>query len=146
MKNYAHYLQPLYAFAASSPKNRPLSWKENLQNDFTKSQEALAQATLLSFPDPKADTELVVDASGFCIGAVLQQIQHGSPQPLAFWSKTLTETQKSWSAFDRELYACFSSIKHFCYFLDSHQYVLKTDHKPVVHKFYSNTIACSRRQ
>ena len=81
-------------------------------------------------------TQLAVDASGFCIGAVLQQSQNGSPQPLAFWSKALTETQKSWSAFDRELYACFSSTKHFHYFLDSHHFVLKTDHKPVVHKLY----------
>ena len=93
-----------------------------------KSQEALAKATPLSFPDPNSKTELVVDASRFCIGAVLQQIQDGSPRSLAFWLKVLIEAQISWSNFERELYASYSAIMHFQYFLEAKALVPKADH------------------
>ena len=144
--NYAKFLQPLPLFSASAPTNRPLAWTEDLKFLFNKSKTALAELTLLAFPDPLATTELIVDASGFCIGATLLQIDNGLCQPLAFWSKSLTESQKSWSAFERELYACYASIKHFQYLPDAKEFILKTDHCPIVDKFRSNTLATSSRQ
>ena len=136
--NYAKFLQPLHLFSTSAPPN--------LKSLFNKSKTALAESTLLAFPDPLATTELIVDASGFCIGATLQQVNNGLSQPLAFWSKSLTESQKSWSAFERELYAYYASIKHFQYLLDAKEFILKTDHCPIVDKFRSNTLATSPRQ
>jgi len=142
----SHFLQPLHTFVASAPKNRPLQWSEDLETSFESSKTALKEATILAFPDPDAKTELVVDASGSCIGAVLQQSKEGKIFPIAFWSKGLSEAQKSWSAFERELYASYMSIKHFQYFLDAKDFTLKTDHKPIVTKFHSNTLAASPRQ
>ena len=65
---------------------------------------------------------------------------------MPFWSKSLTESQKSSSAFERELYACYASIKQFQYLLDTKKVILKTDHCPIVDKFRSNTLATSPRQ
>ena len=117
--NYAKVLQPLHLFSASVPTNCPSAWTEDLKSIFNKSKTAFAESTLLAFPDPLATTELIVDAFGFFIGATLQQVNHGLSQPIAFWSKSLTELQKSWSAFERELYACYAFIKHFQYLLDA---------------------------
>ena len=60
---------------------------------------------------------------------------------LAFWSNSLTESQKSWFAYQRELYACYASIKYFQCLLGAKEFILKTDHFPIVGKFHSNTLA-----
>ena len=60
--------------------------------------------------------------------------------------KKLNGITKSWSAFKRELNACYASIKHFQYLLDAKEFILKTDHRPIIDKFGSNTLATSSRQ
>ena len=142
--NSAEFLQPLYYLLNS--KCQSLKWTDPLIQCFEESKKALSSAKRLVFPDPDAQTELVVDASGFRIGAVLQQVNDDATRPIAFWSKSLSDPQKSWSAFERELYACYTALKHFHYFLDALEFTLKTDHRPIVNKFYSNALAGSPRQ
>ena len=54
VKGYAELLQPLHDFATQCPPRRPISWNEGLVSCFQASKEALANATLLAFPDPDA--------------------------------------------------------------------------------------------
>ena len=74
---------------------------------------------------------------------MLQLTRDGVTTPLAFWSKGLTQKQKNWSVFEKELYACYTSLKHFRYYLEAKNFVLRTDHRPIVAKFYSNSRASS---
>ena len=53
--------------------------------------------------------------------------------------------QQKWS-YERELYACYASIRHFQYMLDARLFTLYTDHRPVVNRFYSWTSPASPRQ
>jgi hypothetical protein len=55
----------------------------------------------------------------------------GPWQPLGFFSKNLEPAQTRYSAFDRELWACFSGIRHFRHMLEGRQFILFTDHKPL---------------
>ena len=57
--------------------------------------------------------------------------------PVAFFSRRLDKTQQKYSAFDRELLAAYSAIKHFRHFLECRQFTLFTDHKPLVRAFQS---------
>jgi hypothetical protein len=41
--------------------------------------------------------------------------------------------QQKYSAFDRELFACYSGIRHFQYMLDSGCFAIFTDHKPLTY-------------
>ena len=132
---YAHFvrgssqwLQPLYNLVASSPLKKPLLWDDAQIKHFEESKDDLADATQLAFPDPDADTELVTDASGNSIGCVLQQTKNGVTTPLAFWSKGLTQAQRNWSVFEKELFACYASLRHFRYYLEAKDFVLRTDH------------------
>jgi hypothetical protein len=50
-------------------------------------------------------------------------------QPLGFFSKKLEAAQQKYSAFDRELFACYSGIRHFRYLLDGRRFAIFTDHK-----------------
>ena len=83
---------------------------------------------------------LVTDANGNSIGCVLQQAKNGVTVPLAFWSKGLTQAQRNWSVFEKELFACYASLRYFRYYLEAKNFVLRTDHRPIVAKFYSSLI------
>ena len=113
---------------------------------FTRAKTAITEATILAHPNYEADLELITDASDRAVGAVLQQISCGNCQPLAFCSEWLTPAQKAWSCFEKELLACYASIKHFQYFLEGHDFTVKTDHKPIVKKLVHNSPAASPRQ
>ena len=146
VKGYAELFQLLHDFSTQCPPRRLFSWNEGLVSCFQAIKEALTNATLLAFPDPDAQTELITDASGTTIGCVLQQRKEGTLTPLAFWSKGPTKAQLHWSTFERELFTCYASLKHFRYYLEVKDFTLCTDHRPIVTKFYSTTRVTSPRQ
>ena len=56
--------------------------------------------------------------------------------PIAFFSRILTTAEQKYSAFDRELLAAYSAIRHF---LEAKQFTLYTDHKPLIFALSSTT-------
>ena len=76
-----------------------------MQQAFTRSKAALAQAAELIHPDPTAEISLAVDASDHHVGVVLQQRSGSTLAPLAFFSRKLMEAKARYSTFDRELLA-----------------------------------------
>ena len=66
------------------------------------------------------------------VGGSLNQVIVGEVKPLGFFSRTLNKTQKkNYSTFDWELLAIFLTIQHFEYFLDSKDFYVLSDHKPL---------------
>ncbi|GFV16767.1 retrovirus-related Pol polyprotein from transposon 17.6 [Trichonephila clavipes] len=84
----------------------------------TRCKQALADAALLADPSPSAPLALHMDASDYAIGGALHQVVDSELQPLAFFFRKLTSTEKSYSAYDRELLAIYSAIRHFRYMLE----------------------------
>ncbi|GFO45478.1 Pol polyprotein [Plakobranchus ocellatus] len=82
---------------------------------------------------------LTVDASSTAVGAQLEQRQGQSWVPLAFFSRKLSDAEKKYSAFDRELLASYSAVKHFRHFLERRPLTLYTDHKPLTFALSSET-------
>nr|VZI13775.1 unnamed protein product [Spirometra erinaceieuropaei] len=72
----------------SGPKG-PLELTAEAPTAFERIKNSLADATLLTHPNPEAQLSLMVDASTVAVGAVLRQQLAGSTQPLAFFSKKL---------------------------------------------------------
>ena len=66
------------------------------------------------------------DASGVALGAVLSQLIDGQEYPVAFASKTLSETERRYSAGERE--ACIFACEHWHNFLFGWKFLLRTDH------------------
>ena len=102
-----------------------------MQQAFTRSKAALAQAAELIHTNPTAEISLAVDASDHHVGRVLQQWSGSTWVPLAFFSRKLTEAKACYSTFDRELLACVAAIKHFRYLLDGQKFFIWSDHKPL---------------
>ena len=75
----------------------------------------------------------MVDASGTHVGAVLKLFHHSSWAPLSFSSKKLSLAETRYSAFNRELLAVYSAIRHFHLMLEGRQFFVLTDHKPYCH-------------
>ncbi|GFU76554.1 retrovirus-related Pol polyprotein from transposon 17.6 [Trichonephila clavipes] len=68
-------------------------------------------------------------------GGALHQVVDSELQPLAFFSRKLTSSEKSYSAYDRELLAIYSAIRHFRYMLEARDFTVFTDHKPLTYAF-----------
>ncbi len=92
----------------------------------------LVAAVPLQHPAPNAELSLATDASDTHIGGVMQQKSEGHWQPLGFFSHKITDTESSYSTFDRELLAAHAAIKHFRHFCEGRAFQLWTDHKPLV--------------
>ena len=82
-------------------------------NAFSKTKEALANATISHHLLKDAHTLLTVDACDMAVGAVLEQFAGGLLRPLAFFNRQLRKLETKYSAFDRELLAMHLSIRHF---------------------------------
>ncbi|GFT38916.1 hypothetical protein TNCV_857991 [Trichonephila clavipes] len=115
--------------------SKPLNWSSEAITAFQRCKQALADAALLAHPSPSAPLALHVDASDYALGGALHQVVDSELQPLAFFSRKLISSEKSYSAYDRELLAIYSAIRHFRYMLEARDFTVFTDHKPLTYAF-----------
>ena len=137
-------IAPLNELLKGKPKL--LSWNPDAEAAFRSTKQALEDATLLAFPAPNAELLLTTDASDIAVGAVLEQCLHGQTTPLAFYSKKLSDTERRYSTFDRELLAVYLATKRFKHLLEVQSFQIRTDHLPLVHAFSKKTDLYSSRQ
>ncbi|GFT77218.1 retrovirus-related Pol polyprotein from transposon 297 [Trichonephila clavipes] len=138
----------LHEYLKGSRKNdkTKILWTEEAKENFEKCKQDLANATLLSFPDPDLQLALFTDVSNFAIGSVLQQFEAGNWKPISFFSKKLTDAQKNYSTYDRELLGMYLSVKKFKHLLEGQNFVIYTDHKPITYAFHQKNEKASPRQ
>jgi hypothetical protein len=138
----ARILKPLTDVLRGSPgPSTALEWSEDMVAAFAAAKAALCKTVSLAHPSPTAELALMVDASAEHVGASLQQhpAAGGPWQPLGFFSKNLEPAQTRYSAFDRELWACFSGIRHFRHMLEGRKFILFTDHKPLTQALFRSS-------
>jgi len=140
----ARIMQPLYSALNGKPKS--LVWTDDMSTAFDAAKDALATATLLSFPRTDAPTALTTDASASAVGAVLEQLVDGVWEPLAFFSRQLRAAEQKYSAFDRELLALYLAVRHFRYYLEGRPFTAYTDHMPLTFAFSKLADPWSARQ
>lgn len=121
-------------------------WTQEARNEFKKCKQQLSKSTSLAHPAQNAQLELSVDASESAVGAVLHQFVDGNRQPLAFYSKKLSSAESRYSTYDRELLAIYLGIKHFKHFLEGREFLVNTDHKPLIYAFKQSSDKASPRQ
>jgi len=145
----AKILSPLTdALRGSPPPGQLLTWSPAMLSSFQSAKTALSNATVLCHPSRNAELALVADASASHVGGVLQQKPRGTDswQPLGFFSQKLDRAQAAYSAFDRELLAAFTAVRHFRYQLEGQSFQIWTDHKPLTFALSRVSDAWSPRQ
>jgi cleavage and polyadenylation specificity factor subunit 1 len=142
----AAVLRPLTEATRGGQKQQ-LTWDDSMRAAFAASKQALCAAAELAHPLPGAQISLAVDASNTHVGAVLQQHERGGGvRPLGFFSVKLDSAQQKYSAFDRELLACYLSVRHFRWMLEGRSFFISTDHKPLTFALHRSSDAWSARQ
>ncbi|GFY15154.1 hypothetical protein TNCV_1569681 [Trichonephila clavipes] len=129
------YLLSEFLKGSKGKDSKPLNWSSEAIAAFQRCKQALADAALLAHLSPSAPLALHVDASDYAIGGALHQVVDSELRPLAFFSRKLTSSEKSYSAYDRELLAIYSAIRHFRYMLEARDFTVFTDHKPLTYAF-----------
>lgn len=129
VKNFATIASPLYDLLK---KDSEFIWTKMHSNAFQKLKDELQKNVMLCFPDMTKPISIASDASQLAIGAVLQQLVKDTWLPIAFYSKRLMPSQTRYSTFDRELLAAKEAVKHFRHFIEGIDFILFTDHRPLV--------------
>ncbi|GBN15559.1 Retrovirus-related Pol polyprotein from transposon 297 [Araneus ventricosus] len=81
-----------------------------------------------AFFDPRIESEIVVDASPFGLGAVLQE----SGKPIAFASSTLTPAQRNYAHIEKELLDVVYGCKKIHQYVYGTKFKIYSDHKPLM--------------
>ena len=130
IKDFATIAKPLSELTSENVK---FSWSEDCESSFSKLKTALATAPVLSFPQPNKEFILEVDASGVAVGGVLSQVQNdGIVHPVAYFSTSLTPTQRKWSTYNQEAYAMVCAVEHWHVYLTGTKFILNSDHNPLI--------------
>ena len=145
--HFADIAHPVTELLRYNPSSKSLPWNDSAQESFLALKHALASSPTLTFPSPEVIAyQLVTDSSNFAVGAALYQMVDAKPLPVSFFSKKLSDVQKTYSTYDRELLAAYLAVLHFRTLIDGHPVTLFSDHKPLVSAFYSRSLAKSDRQ
>ena len=110
-------------------------WQPVHEAAFQSAKQSLVNACTLHYPTATGSFILTCDASDVASGASLEQLDGSTRRPIAFMSRKFPPAEKSLSAFDKELSAITSAIKHFQHFIEGRSLEIYTDHKPLVTAF-----------
>lgn len=128
IKDFAKITRP---FTACLKKGRKIIIDDEYIRCFETCKKILTNAPLLQFPDFSKPFVLTTDASNFAIGAVLSQGPIGSDKPIAYASRTLSDTESRYSTIEKELLAVIWAVKHFRPYLYGNKFKIYTDHRPL---------------
>ncbi|XP_054276624.1 uncharacterized protein LOC128995632 [Macrosteles quadrilineatus] len=123
IKSFSEKIQPL-----SSTKSFPLS--EEAINSFNELKNEIVTATKAPIQNDIPFT-VETDASEFAIGSTLSQ----AGRPVAFYSKTLSKSEKNHSSVEKEAQAIVESVKKWRHYLIGRPFLLITDQRSVSFMF-----------
>ena len=124
--HYADIVEPLKQLLR---KDAQWAWTPAQQKAFESLKDKIASPPVLAHFDPDAATSVTTDASGTAVGAVLSQIVAGLERPVAYASRTLSETERKYSTGEREALACIFACEHWHMYLYGRKFKLRTDHQ-----------------
>ena len=152
IRGFAKMASPLYKLLEGSPrKGSPIFWTEDCESAMKHLKDALTSADLLIHPTPWRLFVIDTDASGDCLGAVLQQtgsafadsmegMGAGEPKerfkfkerdlrPIAFESRRMTPTEQRYSAQEREMLAIVYALQKWRGYVEGSPILIRTDHE-----------------
>ena len=107
-------------------------WGKEQMQAFQKSKEFLKSSRLLVHFDSQKELTLAYDASQYGLGAVLShRMDDGSEHPIAYASRTLSNTDRNYSNLEREALALVFGVKNFHQYIYGRHFSLTTDHEPL---------------
>ena len=134
---YAKLVEPLQQL---TKQDRHYAWTKECDAALTGVKIALCCAPVLALPNLQRPFEVICDASGVGLGAVL--IQDG--RPIAFWAKRLSEAEQNYAVGEQEMLAVVHALELWHCYLDGQDFKVVTDYSPNV--FFANKKVLNPRQ
>ena len=113
-------------------KKKTCSWTPQTLKQFVDLKQALVTAPILVFPNFKIPFRIQTDASQKAIGGVLLKKADNFFKPVAFASRKLSDTERRYSATERELLALIYCYDQFNSHVYGRMIEFYTDHEQLV--------------
>ena len=108
-------------------KDSEYQWHPEHQQAFANIKNLICAAGTLSYFDPSKPTVIQVDASQVALGATLTQ----QGKPIAYASKSLTESEQRYANIEREMLACVFGAERFHTYIFEKEFTIESDHRPL---------------
>lgn len=102
-------------------------WDQPQSDAFSKVKQVITQSPVLAYFDPKKPVYIECDASMNGVGAAIMQ----DGQPVAYASKTLTQTERNYANIEREMLAIVFACQRFHQYIYGRHVIVHSDHKPL---------------
>jgi hypothetical protein len=113
-------------------KDKKFEWTTECQEAFDTMKKWFMEEPVLLMPNQSKPFQIESDASKVATGMVLTQLNsNGDRHPVAFLSKTFSETKRKYEIYDRELLGIFRALKEWRHYIQGsgHTTIVYSDHK-----------------
>ncbi|XP_052737827.1 uncharacterized protein K02A2.6-like [Bicyclus anynana] len=137
LANISTVLAPLHELLK---KNISWNWSRKCDKAFETIKNMIINKNILVHYDPTLPLVLSVDSSSYGIGSTLaHRYPNGEERPICFASRTLNKAERAYSQLDKEALAIVSGVSKNHHYLYGRNFIIKTDHKPLVFIFGSKS-------
>src|SRR5205809_2247026 len=122
------------------------SWRTEQEESFKTIKKALTKTPTLIHPDFEKDFILSTAASGYALGAVLEQEGNDKKlHPVGYASKTLTKAEQKYPTTELECFAVLWGVEKFYHYLYGRKFKVITDHQALTWLMKSENSLKGRR-
>lgn len=143
VKDFGKICKPLDALTGKAP----WKWGEDEQTAFDQLKAIFASSPVIAMWDFDLPTRVETDASGYATGGVIEQ-KHadGFWHPVAYLSEGMTETERNYEIYDRELLAIVRALEAWRHYLEGlpQKFIIHSDHKNL--EYWRTARNLTRRQ
>jgi hypothetical protein len=134
VRGFSEIALPLTELTRNATHQR-LQWGARQQVAFVRLKGALQSTPVLALPDTSLPYVVNCDASGYAVGAVLQQDRGEGLQPIAFLSHKMSGAETRYPVHEQELLAIITALQDWRHYLSgtAEPIRIRTDHKSLIH-------------
>ena len=125
IQNYSKIIEPLTSLLR---KKVPFKWTDVQQNAFTTLKSKMVSAPILICPNYNFPFVLHCDASNVAIGGCLTQNLGDGDRAIAYYSRTLSSSERNLSTTERETLAVIACLEKFRQYIEGIHVTVITDH------------------
>ena len=118
--------EPLYKLLN---KKEHFCWSKECESALEQLKKALQKAPILCDPNDMDPYTLTTDSSLFSIGAIISQRQQWGEGFIAYPSKTLSKSQRNYSATEQKHFSIVDFTQHFRNYLLGQKILIVTNHR-----------------
>lgn len=144
IKDFSKIARPLFDL---TKKDNHWGWNKTCEEAFQLLKAVFTSQLVLLMPDHTKPYRVEVDASDYATGGILMQTGEDDKwHPVAYISKALSETERNYDIYDKELLAIIQALEAWRHYLEGapHTIEILTDHRNL--EYFQTAQKLSRRQ